>query len=104
MRPRRAVGSNMENDSRFVGPCDSVFVVCPAPGRGGQPGVNLFGHCMLAWIIGPPCAAISASPAHSRSTATGSLSRSFATIGSSVVAALAAAIEDEPLQQESPRR
>jgi Protein of unknown function (DUF3320) len=27
----------MENGSRFVGPCDSVFVVCPATGRGGQP-------------------------------------------------------------------
>jgi hypothetical protein len=27
----------MENGSRFVGPCDSVFDVCPATGRGGQP-------------------------------------------------------------------
>jgi hypothetical protein len=44
----------MENGSGFIGPYDSLFVIFPAPKRGCQPGVNLFGHCMLAWIIGHP--------------------------------------------------
>jgi hypothetical protein len=36
----------MENGSSFVGRCDSVFVICPATGRGGQLGVNLFGQAL----------------------------------------------------------